>query len=92
MAKEFGLAQEDIWELEKEFKSSGSGSPSRQLLECLETRQPQLTVLKFVEVLKKPTIDRDDIVDILKDYHYWPSGEQRRTNKRLVSVDLIQLK
>ena len=71
VAKDFEFAQEDIWELEKEFKASASGSPSRQLLECLETRRPQLTVPEFVEVLQKPNIDRDDIGDILKDYQYF---------------------
>ena len=64
------FAQEDVWELEKEFKTSGSGSPSRQLLEGLETKRPKLTVFEFIKVLQKPNIDRDDIVDILKDYIY----------------------
>ena len=68
VAEEFGFAQEDIWEFEKEFKTSGSGSPSRQLLESLETRRPKLTVFEFIRVLQKPNIDRDDIVDILKEY------------------------
>ena len=68
VAVEFGFEEENIWELEKEFKTSGSGSPSRQLLEALETRRPQLTVFEFIIVMKKPNIDRDDIVDILKDY------------------------
>ena len=44
VAAEFVFLEEDIWELEKEFKSSGSGSPSRELLEGLETRRPGLTV------------------------------------------------
>ena len=68
VAVEFGFEEENIWELEKEFKTSASGSPSRQLLEALETRRPQLTVFEFIIVMKKPNIDRDDIVDILKDY------------------------
>ena len=68
VANEFGLVQEDIWELEKEFKVPGSGSPSRQLLEFLEAKWPELTVVDFIEVLRKPNIDRNDIVDILKDY------------------------
>ena len=82
MAKEFGLAEEDIWELEKEFKVSRSGSPSRQLLECLETRRPQLTVPEFVEVLQKPNIDRDDIGDILKDYQYLQVNRGGQINPR----------
>ena len=40
VAEAFGFKQEDIWELEKELQTSGSGSPSRQLLEALETRLP----------------------------------------------------
>ena len=68
VAVEFGFEEEDIWELEKEFTTSGSGSPSRQLQEALEKRRPQLTVLEFIIVMKKPNIDRNDIVDILKDY------------------------
>lgn len=70
MAAEFLYAQEDIWELEKELNTSGSGSPSRQLLDGLETRRPELTVLEFVEVLQKPNIQRDDIVKLLNDYIY----------------------
>ena len=70
VAAEFLYAQEDIWELEKELKTPGSGSPSRQLLEGLETRRPELTVLEFVEVLQKPNIQRDDIVKLLNDYIY----------------------
>ena len=70
VAAEFRYGQEDIWELEKELKTSGSGSPSRQLLDGLETRRPELTVLEFVEVLQKPNIDRDDIVKLLNDYIY----------------------
>lgn len=68
VALEFGFEEENIWELEKEFKTSGSGSPSRQLLEALETRRPKLTVFEFIIVMKKPKIDRDDIADILQDY------------------------
>ena len=67
VAAEFLYAQEDIWELEKELNTSGSGSPSRQLLDGLETRRPELTVLEFVEVLQKPNIQRDDIVKLLND-------------------------
>ena len=67
VASEFMYAQEDIWELEKELKT---GSPSRQLLEGLETRRPGLTVLEFVKVLQKPNIHRDDIVELLNDYVY----------------------
>ena len=74
VAAEFLYAQEDIWELEKELKTSGSGSPSRQLLDGLETRRPELTVLEFVEVLQKPNIDRDDIVKLLNDYIYSQSS------------------
>ena len=70
VASEFMYLQEDIWELEKELKTSGSGSPSRQLLESLETRRPGLTVLEFVKVLQKPNIHRDDIVELLKDHIY----------------------
>ena len=70
VAVEFLYAQEDIWGLEKELKTPGSGSPSRQLLEGLETRLPELTVLEFVEVLQKPNIQRDDIVKLLNDYIY----------------------
>ena len=70
VAAEFLYAQEDIWELEKELKTSGSGSPSRQLLEGLETRRPELTVLEFVKKKKKPIIQRDDIVKLLNDYIY----------------------
>ena len=70
VAQAFGFEQENIWELEKELKTSGSGSPSRQLLEALETRLPNLTVFEFIIVMKKRNIDRDDIVDILKDYLY----------------------
>ena len=70
VAEEFGPVQEDIWELEKELKTPGSGSPSRQLLECLAIRRPELTILYFVKVLQKPNIDRDDIVNVLKDYIY----------------------
>jgi len=68
VAAEFMYTQEDIWELEKELKTSGSGSPSRQLLDGLETRRPDLTVLEFVKVLQKPKIQRDDIVKLLNDY------------------------
>ena len=68
MAEEFKFAQEDVWELEKEFITSGSGSPSRHLLEGLGTKRPELTVFEFIKVLQIPNIDRDDIVDILKDY------------------------
>lgn len=68
VAVEFGFEEENIWELEKEFRTSGSGSPSRQLLEALETKRPKLTVFEFIIVLKMPNIDRDDIVDILRDY------------------------
>ena len=70
VAMEFGIVQEDIWELEKEFKTPGSGSPSRHLLECLETRRPKLTVLHFIKVLQKPNVDRNDIVTVLKDHIY----------------------
>ena len=70
VAVEFKYTQEDIWELEKELKTSGSGSPSRQLLDGLETRRPELTVLEFVKVLQKPNIRRDDIVKLLNDYIY----------------------
>lgn len=70
VASEFMYVQEDIWELEKELKTSGSGSPSRQLLEGLETRRPKLTILEFVKVLQKPKIRRDDIVELLTDYIY----------------------
>lgn len=70
VAAEFMYTQEDIWELEKELKTSGSGSPSRQLLDGLETRRPDLTVLEFVKVLQKPKIQRDDIVKLLNDYIY----------------------
>ena len=70
VAEAFGFKQEDIWELEKELQTSGSGSPSRQLLEVLETRLPNLTVFEFIIVMKKRNIDRQDIVDILKDYLY----------------------
>ena len=70
VAEEFGFEQEDIWELEKELKTPGSGSPSRQLLECLATRRPELTIFDFIKVLQKPNIDRDDIVNVLKDYIY----------------------
>lgn len=74
VALEFGFEEENIWELEKEFKTSGSGSPSRQLLEALETRRPKLTVFEFIIVMKKPNIDRDDIADILEDYLFkWTS-------------------
>ena len=68
MAAEFMYTQEDAWELEKELRTSGSGSPSRQLLEGLETRRPELTVLEMVKVLQKPNIQRDDIVTLLNDY------------------------
>lgn len=68
VALEFGFEEENIWELEKEFNASGSGSSSRQLLEALETRRPKLTVFEFIKVMKKPNIDRDDIADILQDY------------------------
>jgi len=68
VAEEFMFAREDIWELEKEFKTSGSESPSRHLLEVLEFKRPELTVFEFIKVVQKPNIDRDDIVDILKDY------------------------
>lgn len=68
VAAEFMYTQEDIWELEKELKTSGSGSPSRQLLDGLETRRPNLTLLEFVKVLQKPNIQRDDIVELLNDY------------------------
>lgn len=70
VASAFMYAQEDIWELEKELKTSGSGSPSRQLLEGLETRRPGLTVLEFVKVLQKPNIQRNDIVELMKNYIY----------------------
>ena len=70
VAAEFMYAQEDIWELEKELQISGSGSPSRQLLDGLETRRPELTVLEFVEVLQKPNIQREDIAELLTDYIY----------------------
>lgn len=70
VAQEFGLVQEDVWELEKELKTPGSRSPSRQLLECLATRWPELTIFDFIKVLQKPNIDRGDIVNILKDYIY----------------------
>lgn len=68
VAAEFMYTQEDIWELEKELKTSGLGSPSRQLLDGLETRRPELTVLEMVKVLQKPKIQRDDIVKLLNDY------------------------
>ena len=68
VAAEFMYTQEDIWELEKELTTSGSGSPARQLLDGLETRRPELTVLEFVKVLQKPNIRRDDIVELLNDY------------------------
>ena len=70
VAEEFGLEQEDIWELEKELKTPGLRSPSRQLLECLATRWPELTIFDFIKVLQKPNIDRDDIVNVLKGYIY----------------------
>ena len=70
VAEAFGFKQEDIWELEKELQTSGSGSPSRLLLEALEARLPNLTVFEFIKVLKKKKIDRQDIVNILKDYLY----------------------
>ena len=68
VAVRFLYLEEDIWELEKEFKSCGSGSPSRQLLEGLETRRPDLTVLEFIKVLREPNILRNDVVELLKDY------------------------
>ena len=80
MAEEFGIVQEDIWELEKEFKTPGSGSPSRHLLECLETKRPKLTVFDFIRVLQKPNIKRDDIVDILKDHVFRRKENNERTS------------
>ena len=52
----------------RNLKLPGSGSPSRHLLEGLGTKRPELMVFEFIKVLQIPNIERDDIVDIPKDY------------------------
>ena len=66
VAQLFGFQEEDIWEFEKEFYTRGHGSPSRELLDCLETKKPRLTVFEFIKVMQLPEVNRNDIVDILK--------------------------
>lgn len=72
VASEFLFEKEDIWELEKELHSYRSGSPSKELLESLEAKRPNLTVLEFIKVLQKSNIHRKDITELLKSYIYTP--------------------
>ena len=70
VASEFKFKEEDIWEFEKELHSCRSGSPSEKLLESLEAKRPNLTVLEFIKVLQKSTIQRKDIIELLESHIY----------------------
>ena len=70
VASEFKFEEEDIWEFEKELHSFRSGSPSEKLLESLEAKRPNLTVLEFIKVLQKSTIQRKDIIELLESHIY----------------------